>query len=96
DELLRIEAWGNNSLRIRAFPTGIVEEHVNALTEPVPNPHCKVIIHENGNQEIRNGKISAIIDHRNKISFFNEKGALILQEFIRLRAVKHDDGSEDI
>lgn len=96
DELLRIEAWGNNSLRIRAFPTGIFEEHVNALTESVPNSHCKVIIHENGNLEIKNGKISAIIDHRNKISFFNEKGELILQEFIRLRAVKHDDGSEDI
>ncbi len=36
-----------------------------------------------------------MLDHRDRLTFYNEKNGVLLKEFIRLRAVKHDDGSED-
>ena len=35
-----------------------------------------------------------MLDHRDRLTFIM-KNEVLLKEFIRLRAVKHDDGSED-
>lgn len=97
EELLIIEPWGENSLRVRSFLDQKYVDRKNALTENYSSNYPNLLIYkENDKAVIVNGKIKAVLDHRDRISFFNDKDELILKEFIRLRAVKHDDGSEDV
>ncbi|WP_216629241.1 MULTISPECIES: glycoside hydrolase family 31 protein [Anaerococcus] len=96
-ELIIIEPWGNNSLRFRAFPAGKLIDENFALLVP-ENNYEEVEIKKLDSEEyyIRNGNIYAILDHRDRITYYNNNGDILLKEFIRLRAVKHDDGSEDV
>lgn len=95
DELLIVEPWGKNSVRVRAFPDQHYVEHNNALLPMKQNIDCSV--KHNGNSAVLiNGKIKVKLDHRNRLIFYNQDDDIILKEFIRLRAVKHDDGSEDV
>ena len=94
DELLIIEPWGENSLRVRSFLDQHFIDRENALTEPYKlNEAAIKTSYKNKHATIVNGKIKAVLDHRDRLTFYNEKGELLLKEFIRLRAVKHDDGS---
>ncbi|HFD3554347.1 TPA: TIM-barrel domain-containing protein, partial [Enterococcus faecium] len=95
DELLIIEAWGENAIRIRSFVDMNYEDRQNSLIDK-PNSLNKVIINQYENKtELINGKIRAVLDHRDRLTFYNEKNDVLLKEYIRLRAVKHDDGGED-
>lgn len=96
-ELLIIEAWSKDSIRVRAFPDRKYNNENYALLEK-SNDILDVEVKDlkNGSYSIRNGKICAILDHRDRITFYNDKNEIILREYIRLRAVKHDDGSEDV
>lgn len=98
NELLVVEAWGNDSLRIRSFADRKFIDHNNALLDKPTSDFSNIEVKklDDTSASIRNGGISAVLDHRNRLTFFNKKGEVILQEFIRLRAVKHDDGSEDV
>lgn len=96
DELLVIEPWGDNSLRIRSFSDQHYVERENALTEDSSYSSKVELEHTNNEATIINGKIKATLDHRDRLTFYDEKNQVILKEFIRLRAVKHDDGSEDV
>lgn len=97
DELLIIEPWGQNALRVRSFLDQHFVDRENALTEPHDYDEKLVETYYKDNQAtIVNGKIKAVLDHRDRLTFYNEKGEVLLKEFIRLRAVKHDDGSEDV
>lgn len=96
DELLIVEAWGENSVRIRSFVDMNYENRLNSL---VGNNSSldKVIINKYDNStELINGKIRVVLDHRDRLIFYNEKNEVFLKEYIRLRAVKHDDGGEDV
>ncbi len=96
-ELLIIEAWSEDSLRVRSFPDGKFRDEPYALIESdFKDTNVKVEDIGNGDYKITNGKIHAILDHRDRITFYNDKGQVLLKEYIRLRAVKHDDGSEDV
>lgn len=96
NELLRIEAWGKDALRVRSFPNGWVCEEQGALQEEVPALEAQVRELPDGGVEIVNGKIRAVLDNRKRLTFYNEKNQVLLREYIRLRAVQHDDGSEDV
>ncbi|WP_438478272.1 TIM-barrel domain-containing protein [Streptococcus pluranimalium] len=96
NELLIIEPWGDNALRVRAFPDRKKVDYSNALLEVDTTTEVKVIKKSENEAVITNGKIKAVLDHRDRITFYNDKNEEILKEFIRLRAVKHDDGSEDV
>lgn len=98
NELLRIEAWGKNSLRIRSFvDQNFVDENYALNEKPKLNKDDITIDkNEDGSAIIKNGKIKAILDHRDRITFYNDKNEILLKEYIRLRAVKHDDGGEDV
>ncbi len=97
DELLIVEAWGKNAVRVRSFVDLNYKERLNALTQESKQEIEKVSIHEIQNGiELINGKIRVVLDHRDRLTFYNEKGEILLKEFIRLRAVKHDDGAEDV
>lgn len=95
DELLIVEAWGENAVRVRSFVDMNFENRLNSLIGE-PDALGTVIINQDENKtELINGKIRVVLDHRDRLTFYNEKNEVLLKEFIRLRAVKHDDGSED-
>ncbi|RLK62841.1 glycoside hydrolase family 31 protein [Atopobacter sp. AH10] len=96
DELLLVQAWGDNAIRIRSFVDMKYVDRFNALLdEPISSE--KVVINKNMDGiELINGKIKVVLDHRNRLTFYNNNDQVLLKEYIRLRAVKHDDGSEDV
>jgi alpha-D-xyloside xylohydrolase len=85
-EKLWIESWGENSLRLRStkmaeMPSGEIEDW--ALLPPVP---CKAeITIAGGEASIKNGKIEARIATSGKVSILNNKGELLLDEYLRNR-----------
>ena len=76
-ERVRIEPWGENSLRVRAWKTADMDPADWALLPPEKNTIPEITVRENG-ATIRNGKICAEI---NLIG----KGDLLLEEYVRNR-----------
>ena len=88
NEILWIEPWGIDSLRVRGTKqAGIVAGKDWAL---LPQERCadaRVVVSEDGlTAEVRNGKIVASVSAGGKITFYNRKGKLLLEEFVRSRA----------
>ncbi|HFE9852356.1 TPA: TIM-barrel domain-containing protein [Enterococcus faecalis] len=97
-ELLRIDAWGRDGFRVRSFADRKYNDENFALIAKEELEPCEIEILEHHDNEItvKNGRIKAVIDHRDRITFYDENDRVLLREFIRLRAVKHDDGAEDV
>lgn len=85
-EIVKIEPYGKNALRVRCSPEGRFSNRANALLE-VKTPRAKVTIGD-GFGEIVNGKIRASVDKDGKISFYNQEGELLLSEALRLNPLK--------
>jgi len=83
-EDLWIEAWGLNSFRIRASKMAKIEEENWALTMAPETAKAEVEIKETY-AEISNGKIKARISRYGKLTFFNQKGEALLDEYLRNR-----------
>ncbi len=88
NEILWIEPWGIDSLRVRGTKRAcIVTGNDWAL---LPQERCadaRVVVSEDGlTAEVRNGKIVASVSAGGKITFYNRKGKLLLEEFVRSRA----------
>ncbi|MBR4812517.1 MAG: family 31 glucosidase, partial [Lachnospiraceae bacterium] len=85
-ETLRIEGWGENSLRVRATMQTDFTENDWALTEAVPASAAVVTIgrEEDGNPcaEIVNGRVKATVNFAGVLSFYRDD-ALILREYYR-------------
>ncbi len=83
-ELLTIESWGKNALRVRATQLGeLAEKEWSAL---IPQPSGEVQAETNGKSAvIVNGKIRCELMATGKMKFFNQKGELLLEEFERNR-----------
>ncbi len=85
-ELIRIEAWGKNALRVRATPDGRLSEKNRALLEQEAIvPSIKI---EGDNATIQNGKVLASIDKNGKITIKNDKDEILLNERLRLQPLK--------
>lgn len=84
-ELLWIEPWAKNSLRVRAVRHIDVPDENWALL-PQENPGDAVITIENGEGTIQNGKITARINVAGMLYFYGENGKPILREYWRSRA----------
>ncbi len=83
-ETLRIEPWGTNSLRVRAVMMGDIKDTDYALL-PAPFTSVTIIIKDEFNGSITNGSITAVLSvddwhKRCRVSFFNQKGELLLEE----------------
>ena len=91
-ERLRIEPWGENSFRVRAWKTADMPAENWALdelpektqSEPDEKLTTGVEIHAYS-AEITNGKIKAVINNIGKLSFYNKEGKLLLEEYVRTR-----------
>lgn len=83
-EELWLEPWGENSLRIRATKMAEMPKENWALLEEVPvlQPEIKI---EEKSAEIVNGKIKAVISKYGKLTIYNQKGEILLDEYLRNR-----------
>jgi alpha-D-xyloside xylohydrolase len=92
-ETLQIEAWNENSLRIRSRMMGEILDTDYALLPVSDHVEAKIEIdNETQTASIKNGKITAVVRNswgaQGKISFYNEKGELLLQEINNGGALK--------
>ncbi len=83
-ERLFIEPWGENSLRVRSMKSAEMDKEDWALLPPAKACQPKIVVREDGG-EITNGKIKAEINLIGKLSFYNQKGELLLEEYVRNR-----------
>lgn len=93
-EMLRLEAWGENSLRVRATMEHSLNGKEWALTEDVPEQKTEVEIGEEDYwvgdgtttkvpiASIKNGRIKAVVNQSGIISFYRDE-KLILREYFR-------------
>ena len=77
-ERLFIEPWGENSLRVRSMKSAEMDKEDWALLPPAKACQPKIVVREDGG-EITNGKIKAEINLIGKLSFYNQKGELLLE-----------------
>ena len=83
-ERLIIEPWGENSLRVRSTKLAEMPKEDWALLT-LENPGTpKITVKEDGG-EIVNGKIRAEINLIGKITFYNQKNEVLLDEYLRNR-----------
>ncbi|MDR1420652.1 MAG: glycoside hydrolase family 31 protein [Treponema sp.] len=82
-EKLWIESWGENSLRVRGTKMAEMPECDWALLSPRTDA-ADIDIGEEG-ASIRNGKIELRINSSGKISVYNSRGVLLLDEYVRNR-----------
>lgn len=97
NETIWIEPWGDNSLRVRATLLPEMPDNKWALLDrqEKENDNLKIEI-KNNEALIKNGNISATFTSRGTIIFRNQKDEVILEEYIRQRAVLNDTGNEDV
>lgn len=77
-EILQLEPWGENSLRIRGTKTPAVSEEPWALLDPVP---CEAQIRVEGKTaSITNGKLTAAFNEFGWLTYYNQKGEVLLEE----------------
>lgn len=82
-EKLWIEPWGDNALRVRATKMPEMPMEDWALLPP-EETEAEIIITSYG-ASIVNGKIKAELNTAGKITFYNQKGELLLEEYVRNR-----------
>lgn len=82
-EELWIEAWGVNALRVRATKTRKMHEEGWALIRDCAT--SSTITRTDTGAEITNGKITARLTNGGKLTFYNQKGELLLEEYWRNR-----------
>ena len=92
-EKLWIEPWGENALRVRATKMAEMPLEDWALLPPGKSePEISITPY---GASIKNGKIKAVLNNAGKISFFNQKGQLLLEEYVRNRKqYKHVPGEK--
>lgn len=84
-ETLCIEPWGENSLRVRATYLNEFTKENWALQEmPGSKAQAKIFIGEE-KAEICNGKIKAQVLNDGKITFYNQRNQVLLEEYLRHR-----------
>ncbi len=83
-ERLIIEPWGENSLRIRASKMAEMPSEDWALLPPKNVSEPVIEVREDGGR-ITNGKITAVLNLIGKLEIYNQKGELLLNEYVRNR-----------
>lgn len=89
-EKLWIEPWGKNSFRVRSTKMAEMPLEDWALSEPVEECVTDIVIMEKL-ATIVNGKIKAAISNYGRMTFYNQKGEVLLDEYIRNRLDLHAD-----
>lgn len=86
NEIVKIEPWGKNAVRVRCSPEGKLSYKNWALLD-IDTPKAQITI--NGDSaELVNGNARVCVDKNGKISFYNQRGDLLLDEALRLNPLK--------
>lgn len=83
-EKLVIEPWGKDGLRVRSTMLPVLETEEWALLPGEQLEPPEIVIADEGGS-ITHGRITARIDPRGQLTFLNQKGQVLLREFIRVR-----------
>lgn len=86
DHLLRIDAWGRNSLRIRATRASAIDLSQDWALLPPTGGKLSFERVENG-VTVTNGNICATVDQQGRVIYRNQHGARLLEEFWRQRDI---------
>jgi Alpha-glucosidases, family 31 of glycosyl hydrolases len=79
-----IEPWGTNSFRVRATKMAQMCDEAWALTIQPEEVASQIDIYDDY-AEIRNGKLRARISKYGKMTFYNQEGEVLLDEYLRNR-----------
>lgn len=85
-ELVQIEPFGKNGIRVRCSPNGRLSGEMRALLE-LPTPSAQITVGEDFG-ELVNGKVRACVDKNGMLSFYNQRGEALLTEALRLNPLK--------
>lgn len=83
-ERVIVEPWGDNSLRVRASKMPEMPQELWALDGKPEKQNAQISIKEYS-AEVVNGKIKAVINNIGKLTFYNQKGEILLEEYVRNR-----------
>lgn len=83
-EKLWIEPWGDNSFRIRATKQAEMPTEDWALLKVEEKSPSQAVLEEH-QASITNGNIKAVISRYGKMTFYNQKGEVLLEEYLRNR-----------
>ena len=95
-EKLVIEPWGKDSLRVRSTMRRDFEEEEWALLQRERPEEPEISIRGDGSASITHGRITARVDPRGQIAFLNQKGEVLLEEFMRVRLGNMEGGDGQI
>ncbi|MBV9488325.1 MAG: glycoside hydrolase family 31 protein [Verrucomicrobia bacterium] len=98
-ETLVIQPWGKDGLRVRSTMRASFEDEDWALLperHSTPAVPAEVVIPGDGSASLTHGRITARVDPRGQITFLNQKGDVLLQEFMRVRLGNPQRGDEQV
>jgi alpha-D-xyloside xylohydrolase len=82
-ELIWVETWGENAIRIRGTKQDRMPDEDWALLPPIPiSPTIEI---DSSKGTLRNGKITATILRSGKLTITNSHGNILLEEYTRNR-----------
>ena len=87
-EKMRIEPWGEDSLRVRVTYAAQIDEGEDWALLPKPEARDVELTQDDakGSLSIRNGKIRAVVDRHGYLAFYNQKGEELTREYWRNRS----------
>ncbi len=83
-ETLCLEAWGKNSIRVRAVQMGYDLDVKDWALTNKPASEAEIRLEESRATMV-NGKIRVLVADSGKLLFYNQKGELLLEEYARNR-----------
>ena len=84
-ELLCIEPWGPNAVRVRATECrSFNDEDISALLDPAPSTST-IAEDADGNWVLTNGKLQVMLASNGKIIYMDRSGKVLLEEYQRIR-----------
>ncbi|MCI8489269.1 MAG: DUF4968 domain-containing protein [Lachnospiraceae bacterium] len=83
-EELWIEPWGEHAVRIRATKNAVMPDADWALIRQDQAPGVEISVAKDG-AELKNGKLRVHVTDGGKITMYNQKGELLLEEYWRNR-----------
>ncbi|MFU0886728.1 glycoside hydrolase family 31 protein [Kluyvera sichuanensis] len=91
-QILRVEPWGEHSLRVRATCAPAFSEALHAL---LPQDNGQAIIQQEAETlTLTHGNIRAVLNLKGQLAFYNQHGELLLEEMWRQRSTVGIGASE--
>lgn len=91
-QILRIEPWGQHSLRVRATCAPRFNDEAHALLSSVNGQ--TTIVQDAETLTLTHGNISAVLNLKGQLAFYNQRGELLLEEMWRQRSTVGIGASE--